>query len=699
MVTRTTDKQSSMSQLFQELRRRNVVRTTIAYLAVAWLLLQVVALVGDIFDLPRYAGRYTFFVLLIGLPIALILSWVYELTPQGIKATDDIDVVDAPVRFGERRVNLVIIGALSLVIVLLLLPDPDGDNNEDRSMVSSYRQLTQHQIIFPPTPSPHPLVLDESRIYFNDFAAGRLRVMQIAQTGGEATYLPPFFEESELPAIYEGEQPLIFPHAVTPDGAHLLFSAAARRPGLDLYLWPLIGGSPRLLGAGDKASYSADASQILYTNGLNEIHVASADLADSRMVVTAQSKVYWPRFSPDGQRIRFTSVTARGNDGIWEINADGTDLRLMLPDWDSTHQCCGSWTPDGEYYIFQATRDARTQIWAIRDNDSGTEPFQITTGALDFRRPTIGPDGETIFSIGWQLRGELVRYDDEIERYVAVPGLESLSAEWVRYSRDGEWVAYVSYPEGHLWRSRSDGTNRLQLTFESLKVAQPAWSPNGDFIAFRGQPSEGAPRIYVVGADGGNPRPISAEVRGEGEGRPSWSPEGLLAFDILNRNSIQIHDLARAETSDLPQSEGLRLPTWSPDGRYIATLAAENRTLTLFEVGTGLTEELMQIPDPQFQSWYWSPDSRYLYVSDTFQQFGARWLYRIDLRDERIDKLARLNADGVRGAWGTLGLWVGVAPDGAALQLRDLSIHHIYALDWRERQSSPPEPSPRTPAR
>ena len=101
--------------------------------------------------------------------------------------------------------------------------------------------------------------------------------------------------------------------------------------------------------------------------------------------------------------------------------------------------------------------------------------------------------------------------------------MDGISAEFVDFSRDGQWVTYVSYPEGTLWRSRVDGgTQRLQLTFPPLRAAVPKWSPDGRQIAF--YDVGGAARLYLIAASGGEPKPASPH--GRGEMRPSWSRDG-----------------------------------------------------------------------------------------------------------------------------------------------------------------------------
>ena len=65
-----------------------------------------------------------------------------------------------------------------------------------------------------------------------------------------------------------------------------------------------------------------------------------------------------------------------------------------------------------------------------------------------------------------------------------MPFLGGISAEFLDFSKDGQWVAYVSYPEGTLWRSKADGSERLQLTFGPDSAIMPRWSPDGKAIIF-----------------------------------------------------------------------------------------------------------------------------------------------------------------------------------------------------------------------
>jgi hypothetical protein len=80
-----------MSGLFQELKRRNVFRVAIAYLAVAWLILQVADIVFENIGAPAWVMQAVMFTIAIGFPLAVLFAWAFEMTPEGIKKEKDVD--------------------------------------------------------------------------------------------------------------------------------------------------------------------------------------------------------------------------------------------------------------------------------------------------------------------------------------------------------------------------------------------------------------------------------------------------------------------------------------------------------------------------------------------------------------------------------------------------------------------------------
>src|SRR6266446_3170833 len=109
-------------KFFGELERRNVYRAAVAYGVVAWFLTQLTTQVFPFFDIPNAAIRFVVIALALGFPIAMCLSWLYELTPEGIVRSEDLDPAIARKgrRFTGRILDFIIIGVLLLVIAMLI---------------------------------------------------------------------------------------------------------------------------------------------------------------------------------------------------------------------------------------------------------------------------------------------------------------------------------------------------------------------------------------------------------------------------------------------------------------------------------------------------------------------------------------------------------------------------------------------------
>ncbi len=105
-----------MSNLFEELKRRNVVRVAIAYLVVGWLIIEVLDTVAPRLGLPDWVPTFFIVVVLVGLPIALLFSWAYELTPEGVKKTAEVDASRSVIHSTGRKLDFIIIGALVVAL-------------------------------------------------------------------------------------------------------------------------------------------------------------------------------------------------------------------------------------------------------------------------------------------------------------------------------------------------------------------------------------------------------------------------------------------------------------------------------------------------------------------------------------------------------------------------------------------------------
>jgi H+/Cl- antiporter ClcA len=106
---------------FGELKRRNVYKVAIAYAVVAWLLMQIATQVFPFLEIPNWAIRLVIMLIVIGFPIALVIAWAFELTPEGLKRTEDVDLSKSITHKTGRKLDFFIIAVLLLVISILLL--------------------------------------------------------------------------------------------------------------------------------------------------------------------------------------------------------------------------------------------------------------------------------------------------------------------------------------------------------------------------------------------------------------------------------------------------------------------------------------------------------------------------------------------------------------------------------------------------
>jgi len=516
------------------------------------------------------------------------------------------------------------------------------------------------------------MVTDGSRIYVIQLRPDGFVLSQVSVTGGETVVIS---------APIKGIQV----YDISPDHSQLLVTTSATTGVQDLPLWvlPLPAGSPRriadILSTG--ASWSRDGQQLVFTKD-SALYVAKADGSNPRLLVSTEGLPGMVGFSPDGNRIRF-SIRKANTQSIWEVRSDGSDLHQLLAGWHNPPtECCGRWTADGRYYIFESASGGENNLYALRESTNffrkaSPKPIQLTTGPLLYYNPLPALDGKKVFVQGMQPRGEVVRYDGGAKQFV--PFLGGISASELAFSRDGKWVTYSSLPDGTLWRSRIDGSERLQLTDAPWIADLPIWSPDGSQIAYIAVQPGRHWKIFLVSAQGGAPEELLPQDTDEVD--PTWSPNGKrMAFGRLSRaagtHNIQMVDLQTRQASPLPGSDGLFSPRWSPDGRYLSAITVDSKRIMLYDLqAQKWTEWATDAGNINYGGW--SSDSRYFYYDAAIAENPT--CRRVKLGEHHPEELFGLGS--LRRYLGSWGQWGGLAPDNSRLFVRDTSTQEIYALD------------------
>jgi serine/threonine protein kinase/Tol biopolymer transport system component len=517
-----------------------------------------------------------------------------------------------------------------------------------------------------------PMVTDGSRLYFSEVSGGHYVLEQVSTAGGETVEIPTPFRN-------------IMVQDISKDHSQLLV-AAAEGTHNEAKLWaiPLPSGSPRPIGnfLASSASWSPDGKQLVYTKG-SELYLANADGSDPKLLATVSGSPLDVRFSLDGHRIRFTlNEQNRVASEIWEVRADGKDLHPLLPGWrNPPAECCGRWSADGRYYFFLSFAATSGDVYAVEDRPglfrkTSVAPVQLTAGPLQFLSVTPSTDGGKLFVHVTQPRAQLVRYDAKSEQFV--PLLPAISATDLAYSPDGQWVAYVTVPEGCLWRSRVDGSERLQLTYPPTRALIPVWSPNGTRILYQSFVVGGNWKAQSVPFAGGPSE--DAIPGGLGGVDFNWTPDGSQMIFSKAPNhppvSIFISDLKTHQRSEFPGSQGLFSPRISPDGFYLAALSQDSSRLKLYDFRVQKwTDWLTEPGNITYPTW--SKDSRYLYFDNFMTDHPTS--RRVKLGETHSEELFGLS--GLHRFSGTnSGTWGGMAPDNSRLYAQDLSTQEIYSL-------------------
>ncbi|MDH4073237.1 MAG: hypothetical protein OEV41_09055 [Gammaproteobacteria bacterium] len=197
--------------LLGEMRRRNIFKVTLAYAIVSWLIVQVADVLLPTFNAPQWVMQVLVLILILLFPIAVLLSWAFELTPEGFKATADVDRTQSITYVTGRKLNRIVIVLLTLSVVVLVLdnyvfreeavPDPDVAYRQSIAVIPFQNRSAAEENAAFLADGIHDEILTRLSKVSALRVISRTSVMEYRETGKNATQIG---EELGVGSILEG---------------------------------------------------------------------------------------------------------------------------------------------------------------------------------------------------------------------------------------------------------------------------------------------------------------------------------------------------------------------------------------------------------------------------------------------------------------------------------------------------------------
>jgi Tol biopolymer transport system component/DNA-binding winged helix-turn-helix (wHTH) protein len=529
-------------------------------------------------------------------------------------------------------------------------------------------QLDSAQLTFSAEPKEGPLFTDGARIYLNS----RGVPSEMAASGGPV-----------VPMHVMGSG--IFLQDILPDGSQAL--GWKPKPDDELgrgTLWTasMLGGEPRKLTdhLAQHARWSPEGRAIVFSDQ-SALYKIDEDGRNLRKIWDAPGDLRALSCSPDGRQLSATvgvGATVGADSAptrLWSVGADGQNAHPLRLDWPANaSQHSGQWTADGQHFVFSSDREERTNLYELAAPPwfafwRKPTAVRVTGNQLPILAAAPMRDSQGLVVLGKTDEGAMRAYDSRSKKLL--PYLDDLSMIEFVISPDRQWMAYSEYPSRHLWKSRLDGSEKVQLT-SSVALMQ-RWSPDGKWLAYTNFHN-----VYLVSAAGSVPQKLTPD--GADGVAPSWFPDGKsIAFNNYPYPDkpfrIHVIDLATRRISDMPGADRYYVPSWSPDGKFMVAMAQNPLRMVFYSAQTKTWKDLRTFDVP-WGFWTWASDSKSIYMGLVL---GNNGIYQLTVPQGEWKQLCGLDrVNDPRGADSFMSL----TPDGQPAIMSRTGVGQIYSLRW-----------------
>ena len=365
-------------------------------------------------------------------------------------------------------------------------------------------------------------------------------------------------------------------------------------------------------------------------------------------------------------------VQTSGRFQIRTFKPDGREEHDLVETNDEIYSA--RWSPAGDSIYYLHGKGSTKELSKVSVARGRVEPAVLANGLQTGGYFTLSADGSRLAYTREDRTSNLWRVDLPIAGKPAKPEISRLTSGTSYYggpsfSPDGRWMAFALGPnlyETNIFKMPAAGGEPVQLTFfEHAMTASPAWSPDGERIAFIGD-KNGPGRVWTMSGNGGTAQALentNASDSSNSNNKLAWSPSRDIVYpQIDNRNFLNVSDKTQEEKTIIPRDRSTgwvpRKPVFSPDGKRMAAWWNRKPDVGLWIISLQPYSETLILAG-RIYPFGWSPDAKYVYAIRGENGDSGREIIRVQVAaPNAVNSVATLPGDVVEADGASL------SPDG-----------------------------------